>query len=110
MENFKLFSAQMWSIILINLTFTWKFAQTALRQAAFGDFFLILSPSFYRLDGNMVVKVADFGLARDIYANSYYRQDKTKLLPIKWMALESLHDRVFSIYTDVVSAWTKDRF
>ncbi|XP_064618280.1 tyrosine-protein kinase receptor UFO-like [Liolophura sinensis] len=55
------------------------------------------------LDSNMVVKVADFGLTRDVYSNSYYRQDKNKLLPVKWMAIESLRDRVFSICTDVWS-------
>ncbi|XP_064618269.1 tyrosine-protein kinase receptor TYRO3-like [Liolophura sinensis] len=55
------------------------------------------------LDSNMVVRVADFGLTRDIYSDSYYRQDKNKLLPIKWMALESLRDRVFNFQTDVWS-------
>ena len=51
--------------------------------------------------------MADFGLSEDIYAKNYYRQSdgeecKVKL-PIRWMALESLQDGVFSEKTDVVS-------
>ena len=61
----------------------------------------------HRIDLNNVIKVADFGLSEDIYAKNYYRQSDTEeckvKLPIKWMALESLHDGVFSEKTDVVS-------
>ena len=54
----------------------------------------------------MTVKVADFGLARDIYiyTDSYYTlASKKKPLPIKWLAPEALLDRVFTEKTDVVS-------
>ena len=61
----------------------------------------------HRIDSNNVIKVADFGLSEDIYAKNYYRQSDTEeckvKLPIKWMALESLQDGVFSEKTDVVS-------
>ena len=50
-----------------------------------------------------MIKVADFGLSEDVYARKYFRQGKQGetgeapvKLPIKWMALESLTDRVFS--------------
>ena len=53
--------------------------------------------------------MADFGLAEDIYSTDYYRQTKDEntcapvKLPVKWMALESLHDGLFNEKTDVVS-------
>ena len=63
--------------------------------------------SRHRIDGNNVIKVADFGLSEDIYAKNYYRQSDTEeckvKLPIRWMALESLQDGIFSEKTDVVS-------
>jgi len=52
----------------------------------------------------MRVKVADFGLARDIYTDSYYASaNRRKPLPIKWLAPESLLDRIFTEKTDVVN-------
>ena len=55
-----------------------------------------------RVDGNLSVRVADFGLTRDIYETDYYRQSHQGRVPIKWMAPESLHDRVSNEKTDVV--------
>lgn len=50
-----------------------------------------------------VIKVADFGLTEDMYQNDYYRQISGGIkLPIKWMALESIHNRHFSEKSDVV--------
>ncbi|XP_070133064.1 vascular endothelial growth factor receptor 1-like [Drosophila bipectinata] len=48
-----------------------------------------------------VVKICDFGLARSLYQN-YYKKENGKM-PIKWLALESLTDHVFSTYSDVWS-------
>ena len=51
--------------------------------------------------------MADFGLSEDIYSKNYFRQGKEDAevrLPIKWMALESLQDGVFSEKTDVVGS------
>ena len=57
----------------------------------------------WRLDDEMVVKVADFGLSRDIYERDYYSSDDRKAkLPVKWMALESLKKGVYNTKTDVV--------
>ena len=59
---------------------------------------------FFRLDANHRVKVADFGLTRDIYESSYYSiRSKDAKLPVKWMAVESLSRGEFSEKTDVVS-------
>ena len=56
-----------------------------------------------------MIKVADFGLSKDVYARNYFRQrqlgeeDEEEKLPVRWMALESLNDGVFTEKTDVVS-------
>ena len=49
--------------------------------------------------------MGDFGLAEDVYASGYFRQnDRANVkLPYKWMALESLNDAIFTEKTDVVS-------
>lgn len=60
----------------------------------------------FRLDETFTVKVADFGLARDIFDKEYYsiQRHRRAKLPIKWMALESLQTQKFTTKTDVVSA------
>ena len=50
-----------------------------------------------------VVKVGDFGLSRKIYQDPNYQKTGNEALPVKWMALESLIDRVFSAQSDVWS-------
>ena len=65
----------------------------------------------YRIDLNMVIKVADFGLAVNTGAKEYYRltnQTDVKL-PLMWMAPESLSDYMFSEMSDVVSLTLEDR-
>lgn len=51
------------------------------------------------------MKVADFGLARDVYDKEYYSvHNKSGVkLPVKWMALESLQTHKFTTKSDVVS-------
>ena len=56
----------------------------------------------HRVAANGVIKVADFGLTEDMYQQKYFRQESNVRLPIKWMALESIHDMVFSEKSDVV--------
>ncbi|XP_037538990.1 hepatocyte growth factor receptor [Nematolebias whitei] len=57
------------------------------------------------LDENYTVKVADFGLARDVYDKEYYSvHNKSGVkLPVKWMALESLQTHKFTTKSDVWS-------
>jgi len=57
-----------------------------------------------RVSRNLVVKVADFGLARFIQEKEYYRPiDRTRALPIKWMAIEGMTEEIFTTKSDVVS-------
>ncbi|XP_076466208.1 proto-oncogene tyrosine-protein kinase ROS-like [Babylonia areolata] len=50
---------------------------------------------------SMVVKIGDFGLARDIYKHDYYRKEGEGLLPVRWMSPESLVDGVFTTQSDI---------
>ncbi|GFY52146.1 vascular endothelial growth factor receptor 3 [Trichonephila inaurata madagascariensis] len=50
-----------------------------------------------------VVKICDFGLAKDCYKYSNYIKKSDGLLPIKWMAIESIRDRVFTTKSDIWS-------
>ncbi|OCT80310.1 proto-oncogene tyrosine-protein kinase ROS-like [Xenopus laevis] len=50
-----------------------------------------------------IVKIGDFGLARDIYKCDYYRKNGEGLLPVRWMAPESLIDGIFTCRSDVWS-------
>ena len=60
----------------------------------------------HRVAFNGVIKVADFGLTENVYQRNYFRQGSTSVkLPIKWMAVESLHERVFSEKSDVVCVY-----
>ena len=61
----------------------------------------------YRVNKQGVVRVADFGLSRDLYSQEYYRtEDGKNPLPIRWMALESLEKKMFTSKSDVVSMIT----
>lgn len=51
-----------------------------------------------------IVKICDFGLAKQLYeeAQIYHKKSKTPL-PFKWLAPESISDLTFSVYSDVWS-------
>ncbi|XP_011696536.1 PREDICTED: insulin-like receptor [Wasmannia auropunctata] len=52
---------------------------------------------------DLTVKIGDFGMTRDIYETDYYRKGSKGLLPVRWMAPESLKDGVFTSFSDVWS-------
>ncbi|KAM6999689.1 vascular endothelial growth factor receptor kdr-like [Tautogolabrus adspersus] len=55
------------------------------------------------LSENNVVKICDFGLARDIYKDPDYVRKGDARLPLKWMAPEAIFDKVYTTQSDVWS-------
>ncbi|KAH1020659.1 hypothetical protein HUJ04_010276 [Dendroctonus ponderosae] len=55
------------------------------------------------LADNNVVKICDFGLAKTMYNDNNYKKKDNNPIPVKWMAIESLRDRIFSTQSDVWS-------
>lgn len=49
------------------------------------------------------VKIGDFGLTKHIYEADYYRRTTHGVMPVRWMAPESLQDGIFSSCSDVYS-------
>ncbi|KAL1454903.1 hypothetical protein WDU94_009033 [Cyamophila willieti] len=52
---------------------------------------------------DLSVKIGDLGMSRDVYQHDYYRKGGKGLMPVRWMAPESLSDGVFTSYSDVWS-------
>ncbi|CAB3230296.1 unnamed protein product [Arctia plantaginis] len=55
------------------------------------------------VSAHRVVKLADFGMTRLVFDNDYYRFSRKGMLPVRWMAPESLALGVFSPASDVWS-------
>lgn len=56
------------------------------------------------LVGNdLTVKIADFGMSRDIYTCDYYKVGGSRLLPVRWMSPESVVYGKFTLESDVWS-------
>ncbi|XP_050398346.1 uncharacterized protein LOC126816156 [Patella vulgata] len=49
------------------------------------------------------VKLADFGMTRKMHESDYYRFSRKGMLPVRWMAPESLWDGLFTSKSDVWS-------
>ncbi|XP_071531085.1 discoidin domain-containing receptor 2-like isoform X2 [Panulirus ornatus] len=50
-----------------------------------------------------VIKISDFGMSRNLYSGDYYRIEGKALLPIRWMAWESILLGKFTTKSDVWS-------
>uniref|UniRef100_A0A6Q2YB95 receptor protein-tyrosine kinase n=1 Tax=Esox lucius TaxID=8010 RepID=A0A6Q2YB95_ESOLU len=55
------------------------------------------------LSENNVVKICDFGLARDIHKDPDYVRKGDARLPLKWMAPEAIFDKIYTTQSDVWS-------
>ncbi|CAF3364520.1 unnamed protein product [Rotaria sp. Silwood1] len=62
-----------------------------------------LVSSTYIDKGKVLVKIGDFGLARMLSQQDYYRKTGEALLPVRWMAPESLLDAIFTSNSDIWS-------
>ncbi len=49
------------------------------------------------------MKIGDFGMTRPMYDSDYYRFNKRGMLPVRWMAPESLMDGMFTPMSDMWS-------
>uniref|UniRef100_A0AAY4DUE5 receptor protein-tyrosine kinase n=1 Tax=Denticeps clupeoides TaxID=299321 RepID=A0AAY4DUE5_9TELE len=55
------------------------------------------------LSQGKIVKICDFGLARDIMHDNNYVSKGSTFLPVKWMAPESIFDNLYTAMSDVWS-------
>ncbi|XP_037114868.1 discoidin domain-containing receptor 2 [Syngnathus acus] len=53
------------------------------------------------LDRRLTIKIADFGMSRNLYSSDYYRIQGRAVLPIRWMAWESILLGKFTTSSDV---------
>ncbi|XP_015121598.1 tyrosine-protein kinase transmembrane receptor Ror [Diachasma alloeum] len=52
---------------------------------------------------DLVVKIADFGMSRDVYTCDYYKIGGSRMLPVRWMSPESVMYGRFTLESDVWS-------
>ena len=55
------------------------------------------------IDEKFVVKIADFGLSKDVYNKDYYKLDEKAAVPIRWMPPEAILYCKFSTQSDIWS-------
>ncbi|XP_059350097.1 vascular endothelial growth factor receptor 1-like [Daphnia carinata] len=87
-----------WNLVSFSLQIAKGMEFIASKKVLHGD----LAARNVLLADHGIVKIADFGMARQM-KNYIYEKKGQGLLPIKWMAIESLTDQIFSSRSDVWS-------
>ena len=57
---------------------------------------------FLLVSTDLHIKLADFGLSREIYEKDYYKIAGRAILPVRWMAPECL---IYGIFTTAADVW-----
>ncbi|CAB4006603.1 high affinity nerve growth factor receptor-like isoform X1 [Paramuricea clavata] len=52
---------------------------------------------------DLTIKIADFGMSRDIYSKSYYQIGRDTFLPVRWLSPEAILFGRYTVETDVYS-------
>lgn len=52
---------------------------------------------------NLAVKIADFGMSRDVYTSDYYKMGGERPMPVRWMSPESI---VYARFTHESDVWS----
>ncbi|XP_038056478.1 tyrosine kinase receptor Cad96Ca-like [Patiria miniata] len=55
------------------------------------------------LGEDLICKVSDFGFSRDVIAEDFYKMSSSGAVPLRWMALESIVDNIYTSKSDVWS-------
>ena len=55
------------------------------------------------ISADFIVKVSDFSLTKQLLDSNYYTPKNQRPVPIKWLAIESLLDNIYSVRSD---AWS----
>ncbi|KAL4227575.1 BDNF/NT-3 growth factors receptor [Mactra antiquata] len=52
---------------------------------------------------DLIVKICDFGMSRDVYSTDYYKVGGSVMLPVRWIPPEALLYRTFTTESDIWS-------
>jgi len=55
------------------------------------------------INQQLLVKLADFGLSKNVYTKDYYRLGQNSVLPVRWMPPEAILFTKFSTQSDIWS-------
>ena len=58
---------------------------------------------YFRVESDLIVKITDNSLSRDLFPNDYNCLGDNENRPVKWLAVEAILNKFFSPASDVVS-------